>query len=113
EKINQALLRRQIMELIGNYIMTYIETGGLLAPFLFISFHMLRPLLFVPVVFMCMTGGILFGALTGTLYSVIGMTLSSVLFYFIILWMPKTFQKFTRLKAKMIGKHISLSTFQI
>ncbi len=32
------------MELLGNYLLAFIETGGLFAPVLFISFHLLRPL---------------------------------------------------------------------
>lgn len=101
------------MELVGNYIMAFIETGGLFAPILFISFHLLRPLLFLPVVFICISGGVLFGTIAGTLYSVIGITLSSVVFYGMIHWMPRTFKKITRLKKKMIGKHAELTTSQI
>lgn len=101
------------MELIGNYLMAFIETGGLFAPVLFISFHLLRPLFFLPVVFICISGGVLFGTVAGTLYSVIGITLSSVVFYGIIRWMPKTFKKLTDLKKKIIGKHAELTTSQI
>src|SRR5690625_4451010 len=101
------------MELIGNYLMAFIETGGLFAPVLFISFHLLRPLLFLPVVFICISGGVLFGAVAGTLYSVIGITLSSVLFYGLIHWMPKTFKKLFRIKKKIVGRDATLTTSQI
>ncbi|TMN21128.1 TVP38/TMEM64 family protein [Lentibacillus cibarius] len=101
------------MELLGNYILAFIETGGLFAPVLFISFHLLRPLFFLPVVFLCISGGILFGTAAGTLYSVIGITLSSVMFYGLINWMPKTFTKLVRLKQRLLGKKSELTTSQI
>ncbi|GGB27797.1 TVP38/TMEM64 family protein [Virgibacillus dakarensis] len=101
------------MELFGNYLMTIIETGGLFAPILFISFHLLRPLFFLPVVFICVSGGILFGTVAGTLYSLIGITLSSVLFYGIIRWMPKTYNRLVSMKQKIIGKQTDFTTSQI
>lgn len=101
------------MELFGNYLMTIIETGGLFAPVLFISFHLLRPLFFIPVVFICVSGGVLFGTVAGTAYSLIGITLSSVAFYGIIHWMPKTYDKFICMKQKVIGKHTDFTTPQI
>lgn len=101
------------MELFGNYLMAFIETGGLFAPILFISFHLLRPLFFLPVVFICISGGILFGAVAGTVYSLIGITLSSIIFYFIITRIPKSFNKLVRVKKKMIGQNSELTTSQI
>ncbi|MEN1968264.1 VTT domain-containing protein [Lentibacillus sp. N15] len=101
------------MHVFGNYFMTIIETGGLFAPILFISFHLLRPLFFLPVVFICVSGGILFGTVAGTVYSLIGITLSSVVFYGIIRWMPKTFNRLTNMQQKLIGKHSDFTTTQI
>lgn len=101
------------MELLGHHIMMYIGTGGLLAPLLFISFHLLRPILFLPVMFICISGGILFGALAGTLYSLIGITLSSIIFYGIIQRMPKMLKRLTTLKGKLIGHHTEMSISQI
>lgn len=101
------------MELVGDYVMTFIEKGGLFAPLLFISFHLLRPFLFLPVIFICISGGILFGAVAGTLYSLVGITLSSILFYGMIRWMPKTFKKLVTLKQKFVGKQPHMTTPQI
>ncbi|SHG34109.1 TVP38/TMEM64 family protein [Ornithinibacillus halophilus] len=101
------------MEQFGIYIMTFIETGGLFAPILFIGFHLLRPLFFLPVVFICISGGILFGATLGTVYSLVGITLSSILFYMIIQWMPKTLNRFMSLKQKIIGNNRQLTTSQV
>jgi len=101
------------MELIGSYLMTFIETGGIFAPLLFISFHLIRPLFFLPVIFICIFGGVLFGTVAGTFYSVIGITLSSIIFYIAIQWMPKTFNKLINIKHKFIGKHSVMTTPQI
>ncbi|MFC3040071.1 TVP38/TMEM64 family protein [Virgibacillus xinjiangensis] len=101
------------MENLGNYLMAFIENGGLLAPLLFISFHLLRPLFFLPVVFICISGGVMFGAVAGTVYSLVGITLSSIIFYYIFRWMPATFHKLLHLKKKLIGRHAELTTPQI
>lgn len=101
------------MELIGSHLLAFIEAGGLLAPLLFISFHLLRPLVFLPVIFICISGGILFGTFAGSLYSIVGITLSSITFYMVIHWMPKTFKKLVNLKQKLFGKHATVSTTQV
>src|SRR5699024_1202786 len=57
--------------------------------------------------------GVLFGTVAGTIYSLIGITLSSVAFYGIIHWMPKTLEKLLHLKQKLIGQQSSFTTPQI
>ena len=101
------------MELFGNYIMAIVQTGGLFAPLLFIIVHLLRPLFFLPVVFICVSGGIIFGVFYGTVFSIIGITLSSMIFYIVIQWMPNTSKRLIRMKKKLIGKHTELTTTQI
>ena len=101
------------MELVGHYLMAIIQTGGLFAPLLFISFHLLRPLFFLPVIFICISGGVLFGAVAGTVYSVIGITLSSVIFYAMVHFMPNTFKKLAKIKTKLAGKYTNITTSQV
>ncbi|WP_138415400.1 TVP38/TMEM64 family protein [Aquibacillus sediminis] len=101
------------MEYVGTYVLAVIETGGLFAPLLFIGIHLLRPIFFLPVVFICVSGGILFGTVAGTLYSVIGITLSSLFFYRMVQWMPNTANRFVKMKQKIIGDNASLTTSQI
>ncbi|HEX6594596.1 MAG TPA: VTT domain-containing protein [Bacillota bacterium] len=101
------------MEQIGTYLLAFVETGGLLAPIVFISFHLIRPLLFLPVVVICISGGIIFGTVAGTVYSIIGITLSSIFFYGMIRWMPKSLTSFVRLREKWAGKHTTLTASQI
>lgn len=102
-----------LMEYIGASVKTIIETAGMFAPILFIALHLLRPLLFLPVVFLCITGGVLFGVIPGIIYSLIGMTLSSLIFYKMTERMPGTIQHFSRMKQKLFGKHTDLTTPQI
>lgn len=89
------------------------ETGGILAPFVFILFHIFRQFLFVPVVVICMAGGVLFGTTAGTIYSLIGLFLSSLLFYLILCKVPKTHQKLSSIKKKWFGEYRNLTTGQI
>lgn len=101
------------MDYLGSYLMAIVETGGIFAPLLFIAFHLLRPLFFLPVVFICISGGILFGAVAGTFYSIVGVTLSSIIFYQMIKWMPKTLNKLVRIKQKLVGKDANFTTAQV
>ncbi|GAA0601109.1 hypothetical protein GCM10009001_17100 [Virgibacillus siamensis] len=101
------------MDLFGNYLLALVETGGFFAPFLFISCHLLRPLFFLPVVLICISGGIIFGTVAGTVYSVVGITLSSIIFYGIIRWMPGTLNRLLNLKQKIIGNNSKLTTSQV
>ncbi|SDK42365.1 TVP38/TMEM64 family protein [Sediminibacillus albus] len=101
------------MELVSTYLFAIMETGGIFAPLLFICFHLFRPLFFLPVMIICISGGILFGAVAGTVYSVVGITLSSMAFYRVIQWMPGTLERLVKMKQKMVGKNSQLTTSQI
>ncbi|MRG87653.1 TVP38/TMEM64 family protein [Salinibacillus xinjiangensis] len=90
------------MEQLGTWVLSIVESSGMFAPMLFIGFHLLRPFFFMPVAFICISGGILFGMVSGTIYSVIGITLSSIFFYRLFVSMPKTFKRLVRLKGKII-----------
>ena len=101
------------MEIFGAYLIAYIELGGLFAPILFICFHLLRPFFFLPVVFICITGGIIFGPIAGSIYSLIGITLSSVIFYGIYRKIPKSINRVLRIKNRLIGEKTELTRSQI
>ncbi|QED48879.1 TVP38/TMEM64 family protein [Cytobacillus dafuensis] len=90
-----------------------VETAGILAPIAFILFHILRQFLFIPVPLVCLTGGILFGSIFGSIFSIIGLMLSSILFYFLISRMPKTHAKLTKLKKRWFGEYRNLSVGQV
>jgi uncharacterized membrane protein YdjX (TVP38/TMEM64 family) len=90
-----------------------MEASGYLAPVLFILFHILRQFLFIPVALVCMAGGVLFGSIFGTLYSLIGLTLLSITFYFVIKSFTSFYEKLLRLKEKWFGRNATLTTGQI
>ncbi|MBM7707581.1 putative membrane protein YdjX (TVP38/TMEM64 family) [Chryseomicrobium aureum] len=62
-------------------IKTWIESLGPWAPVVYIVIYALRPLVFFPASVLTLTGGVLFGAWFGTLYTLIGATLSAVVGY--------------------------------
>ncbi|MBB6445667.1 TVP38/TMEM64 family protein [Bacillus benzoevorans] len=93
-------------------LLVVLGAGGVLAPVAFILFHLIRQFLFIPVTIVCLAGGILFGALFGTLLSLIGLLLNSVCFYFLIGKMPKTYEKLAKLKRKWFGEYRNLTVAQ-
>lgn len=101
------------MKLVSHHIMAFVEVGGFFAPLLFIGLHILRPLLFLPVILFCIVGGLLFGVFAGTLFSMIGFLLSSIIFYGMIHHMPKAFSKLIRSKNKLFGQNAELTKAQI
>jgi uncharacterized membrane protein YdjX (TVP38/TMEM64 family) len=94
-------------------LFTFLESSGLWAPIIFLLFHCVRQFLFIPVAVLCMVGGILFGVVLGALYSVIGLTFSCVLFYFLYQSMPKLFAKVHQMKEKWLGEKFSFTPGQI
>ncbi|WP_442595375.1 TVP38/TMEM64 family protein [Neobacillus sp. D3-1R] len=90
-----------------------VESVGILAPLVFILFHLLRQFLFIPVAVVCIAGGVLFGTALGTVYSLIGLMLVSILFYFIVQKMPKTYDKLSKIKEKWFGPYRNLTVGQI
>lgn len=100
-----------------DYTMTmlfaFLEASGLWAPIIFLLFHILRQFLFIPVAILCIVGGILFGVVLGSLFSIIGLTLSCIIFYFLYQSMPKTFGKISEMKKRWLGDKVSFTTGQI
>lgn len=94
-------------------LFSFVEGSAVLAPFMFILFHLLRQFLFIPVAVVCMAGGVLFGSLLGIIYSLIGLLLLSALFYSCIKKMPKTYEKLLKIKLRCFGHHAKLTAGQI
>lgn len=101
------------MEIIQDYTFHFLQISGLFAPLVFILFHLIRPLVFVPVVLLCISGGFIFGVFYGMIYSLIGITLSTVLFYKVAKWLPKSFQKLLNMKSRIFGENHKFTTRQI
>lgn len=94
-------------------LLVIMETGGMFAPIAFIVLHVLRQFLFIPVVIVCIAGGLMFGTVYGTLFSLFGLFFSSILFYFFIHKMEKTHEKLSSLKRKWFGENRNLTTGQV
>jgi uncharacterized membrane protein YdjX (TVP38/TMEM64 family) len=94
-------------------LFAFLEGSGMWAPLIFIIFHSIRQFLFIPVALLCIVGGIIFGLALGTIYSVLGLTISCIVFYFLHQGMPKTFGKVHRMKEKWMGDRVILTTGQI
>lgn len=90
-----------------------VSNSGVYAPLYFIVLHFLRQFIFVPVSVICMAGGVMFGAVYGTIYSVIGITVVSVVFYFVIKRSPFLLKKITKIKKKWMKKRMPMSIGQI
>ncbi len=94
-------------------LFVFVESTGMLAPMAFILLHLIRPFLLLPVQVICIVGGILFGSLFGTLYSLIGLSLLSIVFYILYKKMPQIFNKISRLKEKWLGNKANFTIGQI
>ncbi len=98
-----------MFEQLSETIPIFIEQSGIIAPMLFILFHLFRPFLFIPVVFVCMIGGYLFGIIYGAIFSLIGLTLMCVIFYFIVQKFPKLVEKFRTMRQRALkSQNISM-----
>ncbi len=91
-----------MFEQLAEAIPVYIEKSGIIAPILFVLFHLIRPLLFLPVLFVCMVGGYLFGVIYGSIFSIIGLTLMCIIFYFVAQKFPNALSRFAKLNNKMM-----------
>ncbi|CAG9619581.1 TVP38/TMEM64 family protein [Sutcliffiella rhizosphaerae] len=90
-----------------------IESHWLLASLGFLLFHIVRQILFIPVVIICIAGGALFGGLIGSIYSIVGLTLSSLFFYFLYQQFPRIFAKILNMKERLFGSKANFSVGQI
>lgn len=94
-------------------LLIMVEAGGIFAPLAFVLFHLLRSFLFIPVSVVIIAGGVLFGTLWGTIYSVIGLMGVSVFFYVFIDRMPKTQERIIKIKNRWFGEYRNLTVAQI
>jgi uncharacterized membrane protein YdjX (TVP38/TMEM64 family) len=84
----------------------FIEQSGWLAPLFFVMLHVFRQIFFIPVLLICLLGGYLFGTLYGAIYSIVGLTAVSMVFYGLIHIFPSMRGKLTKLKRRLLkGKH--------
>lgn len=70
-------------------IRDWILSFGWIAPILYIVLYTIRPLVLFPASVLSLTGGLAFGALWGTVFTVIGATLGAVLSFLVVRYMGK------------------------
>lgn len=94
-------------------ITQFIEQAGWMGPLFFILFHLIRQVLFIPVLLICIVGGFLFGGVFGSIYSFIGLMGSSLSFYLLLSYVPWLHRRLARLKEKVLKKDPALNVWQL
>jgi uncharacterized membrane protein YdjX (TVP38/TMEM64 family) len=101
------------MEELWSLLLIVFESGSWYAPAIFILFHVFRQFLFIPPAVVCIAGGLLFGMIPGILYSIIGLTGASILFYIIMKQAPAAEGKLRRIKQRLVGRYRDLTIAQV
>ncbi|WAA10192.1 TVP38/TMEM64 family protein [Fervidibacillus albus] len=97
----------------ADYVLSFLEMSGIFAPIAFIVFHTLRPFLFIPVVVVCLAGGLLFGTVFGSVFSLVGLTLSSFVLYLLLILFPGVTNKLSSIKQRWFGPYTKFTPGQI
>lgn len=92
------------MDQLEQWIISIKESHLLIASFLFILVHVIRPIFFIPVILIIMTGGVIFGFIHGMLLSIIGLMLSSLIFYFLAAKLPWFTTRLIKMKVRLFGE---------
>ncbi|CAM3961231.1 TVP38/TMEM64 family protein [Mesobacillus thioparans] len=94
-------------------LLIIVESGSWFAPIVFILFHVFRQFIFIPPAVVCVAGGLLFGVVPGIIYSLVGLTGASILFYVLMKKIPETMQRLSRLKKHLVGRFRDLTVTQV
>lgn len=78
------------LQLTPSDIRTWILSFGWLSPILFVVIYTIRPLILFPASILSITGGLAFGAIWGTVLTVIGATAGAVLSFMLARYMGKS-----------------------
>jgi uncharacterized membrane protein YdjX (TVP38/TMEM64 family) len=96
-------------QIVRNKILSF----GVWAPVMYIVFYSLRVLVLFPAGVLTIVGGLTFGPLFGTVYTVIGATLCAVIEFFIARFSGRqAFAKFLKGKLAAIDKSIETNSFK-
>lgn len=107
-----ALRRALGIEWSAESVQQTIQGFGLWAPLLFIALLSLRFLILIPKLLLLTAGGVLFGALAGSLYGAIGLTVAALIKYGIVQWagpgallagMPRVYMPLVDLGRSRVG----------
>lgn len=89
------------MDQFNKSVEVFIENAGWMAPLFFLLLHLIRPFIFLPVIAVCVAGGVAFGFFQGAILSYIGLLLMSAIIYYLLKRMPRFHRKMTRLKDRI------------
>lgn len=89
------------MDQFDKSVEVFIENAGWMAPVFFLLLHLIRPFIFLPVIAVCVAGGVAFGFVQGAILSYIGLLLMSAIIYCLLKRMPRFHRKMTDLKERI------------
>lgn len=93
-------------------IQEWLLSFGVLAPILFVFIYTIRPLILFPASVLSLTGGLAFGAIGGTIYTIIGATLGAALSFLLARKLGGKFIKEpTSEKRKKIQRNLEKNGF--
>src|SRR5699024_2105303 len=101
------------LEDIEYYVGFLTNTHLMIAPILFILLHGLRSILLIPVIVICIAGGLIFGVIPGIILSIIGLLLSSSLFLVDAEKLRQITQRVSKMKDKINNRDTPITPSQI
>ena len=102
---------RSYLNISPTEIKEWILSFGMWAPILYIFLYTVRPLIFFPASVLSITGGLAFGALMGTVYTVIGATLGAVVAFLVAKKLGKGVIKNSAGKVDQIQQQLEKNGF--
>lgn len=72
---------QQFLRIDPESVRNWVVSFGFWSPFVYILIYTVRPLVLIPSSLLSLVGGLAFGAVAGTVYTLIGATLSAILAY--------------------------------
>jgi uncharacterized membrane protein YdjX (TVP38/TMEM64 family) len=76
-------LNHSVLDIRPKTIRNWMLSFGILAPLIYIALYTVRPLILFPASILSLAGGLAFGAVLGTVYTIIGATLSAMIAFLI------------------------------
>ncbi len=96
-----GVLRSQISKFDVDYVQGIVESFGALGVLVYILLNCIRPLLFIPTTIMYVSGGLIYGKLRGSVYTLIGLIGGSSIPFFLA-------RRFQNLFKRILGnKYLS------
>ncbi|QUH19441.1 TVP38/TMEM64 family protein [Alkaliphilus sp. B6464] len=108
-KLEKQSIHRPVFNV--EYIQHIVESFGILGILVYILINSIRPFLFIPTTIMFISGGVIFGTIRGSIYTLTGLMVASSLSFFLARRFQKPFKKI--FGNKYLSKINSLSNDQV